>query len=148
MGNKFERKESICSLGVLSGSLAGSKAHLHFDFPRCRCVQRESFTAAWAEGDVPGTWEGFLILLLIQGIKVSHFHIYICQKCQKYLNVDDLHKNREQLVISCFRESEQVLHLHLGDFFFGSEDLLRKYSQSIKIWILVETEWFFFSSQE
>lgn len=48
------------------------------------------------------------------------------------------------MVISCFTESERVLHLHLGDC-FGSEALLRKCSQSkIKIWILVELKWFFF----
>lgn len=33
MGYKFERKQNICSLGVHSGSLVGSKAHPHFQGP-------------------------------------------------------------------------------------------------------------------
>lgn len=36
MGNKSERKQDVCSLGVQSGSLFGSKAHLRFQGPSLR----------------------------------------------------------------------------------------------------------------
>lgn len=36
MGNKSERKQDVCSLGVQSGSLFGSKTHLRFQGPSLR----------------------------------------------------------------------------------------------------------------
>lgn len=63
-----------------------------------------------------------------------------------YLNVGDLHKNTESIWwLSAASQSQNKCYIFIWEIFFGSEALLRKYSQSkIKMWILVEPEWFFF----